>query len=173
MIDPRTFGKPWLMVSAVGLLVAGLIVDFAITQPRIQELHSLKQQQNEIRAEIDQMMKARRENSDLMQFMEDRGFTIEAPATDPAAFLGEKVEESKLTRLEMRATENSESSTMRRTQFFLRLLGKFGPTTEFVRSLEQGSRLIIVDAIKIEPQVGSTSLETRLNLSVYDPKGGN
>ena len=173
MIDLRSFGKPWLIFSAAGLLTAGLIVDLAFTRPKIQELHSLMRQQNEIRAELGQMMKTRSDNDDLLRFLEEQVFATEAPSTDPAAFLGEKVEESKLTRLELRATDNSETSTMRRTQFFLRLLGKFGPTIEFVRSLEQGSRLIIVDAIRIEPQVGSSSLETRLNLSIYDPKGGN
>ncbi|MDP6417865.1 MAG: hypothetical protein QGG80_00200 [Candidatus Krumholzibacteria bacterium] len=164
-----------LAVSAL-LLLMGFSLDFGFTQPRIGELDRMIRQLDQLREEESRMQGLQREERGLIRFLESQGLEeclSDSSDSGPAEFLGERLEAAGLERLEMRSTEISAGEHMKRTRFFLRVLGTYSSTLDFLRTLESGARLVSIEAIRVEAQSSSRSLETRLELSLYDPAWRN
>jgi hypothetical protein len=157
---------------AVSLLVAGLLVDIAFTQPRLREVRRLRLQRDELLHQLGNVENREHEVKAIAELLsvDTLAELRPAPDDDPLTFVGRLLEGSRLTRLELSTTGTSETESFRRTRFALRVLGSYGRILEFVRNLERGPRLATVDAFVIEAATGPEALEGRLNISIHDPR---
>jgi hypothetical protein len=160
---------------AVLLLVAGLLVDIAFTQPRLREVRRLRLQRDELLRQLGNLENRQHEVRAIAGLLsvETLAELRATPENTPLIFVGRLLEDSRLTRLELSAAGTSESDSFRRTRFALRVLGSYGRILEFVRTLERGPRLATVDAFAIEAATGPEALEGRLNISIYDPRSND
>ncbi len=159
-------------ILAIGLLflLVGISVDLALVTPKSKRLVSLEKKRSELLGQVAQAQNSDRESQRLLDYLESNGLrTSSLGKEDPTAFLGKLIEDSKLVRLELKAIESIESANLLQSKFFLRVHGSFDPTLRFLQTLESGTRLVAIDEIKINTGLDKKKLETRLNLSIYDP----
>jgi len=157
-------------VAAIVLLL-GMAVDLGVTRPKIRNYHRLNEEIATLGAKEVSVLQSERESQSLLRFLREQGLgdSLEAGKSGtPTTYLGELIETSGLTRLELRTTETMESKNLSRNKFVLRVSGKFKQTLDFLRSLEGGARLASIEELKIGPSSDRKKLETRLVLSIYD-----
>jgi Tfp pilus assembly protein PilO len=157
---------------AVLLLAVGLIADFVLVQPRLQEVRRLENQREQLMVQIAQQTQQDEEGRVLAHVLrlEDLENMLSASReSDPAVFIGQILDRTRLTSLGLTTGERSDMNGLRRTQVTLRVLGSYNRIVDFIRTLEQEPRLVAIDALVIKRLIDSASLEGRLNLSIFDP----
>ena len=159
-------------VIGVILLVLGIGIDLGFTQKQSQNVRGLITEREQLR---EKLLTLESRDSDSQRFAAHFGVERltdlfdQDGRTDPVAYLSDVLAESKLTRLELGTMATAEVGKLQRTQFFLRANGRFEQVWKFARQMEQGPRLVTVDALKMEQMIESSNVEARFNLSIYDP----
>jgi len=161
-----------LLLISVLVVVGGLTLDVLFLGPKTKELRRLETQRSQLIGQVAETKTSARINQRLTQYLAGNNLRADAQSvSDPTSFLGSMIEGSNLVRLELKAVETVESTNLIQSRFFLRVKGDFNPTLDFVRKLEQGTRLAVIDEIKISPARDQVGLETSINLSIYDSLG--
>jgi len=161
----------FLALAAV-LLAVGLTVDIGFIQPQLRQLRQLSLQRDQLLIQIGQGMDRSRNSQTLTRLLNVSELSLLLPAEtdpDPLTYLGELLNESRLTRLELTHAGRTVTDQLLRTQFMLRVTGSYDRTLNFVRAIERGPRLAVVDAFSIEAIKESQMLESRLQVSIYEP----
>ncbi len=165
----RFVGGKFLLIGLV-VVALGLVVDLAFVGPRSKKLSSLEKRRNELVGQAAMAMNSSRDNQRFLDYMNSKDLRLgHQNIEDPTTFLGKLIEETNLVRLELRTIDEIESANLVQSKFFLRVHGPFDSTLKLVQALEQGARLVTIDEIKISRGNDDSRLETRLNLSIYDP----
>jgi len=163
---------PRLAMIAAMIIVSGLALDLFFVGPRTRALRKLEMRRSQLVDDVTEVQNSDIKNQKLLQYLEQRGLRLtEGQAQDPTAYLGELIEEHRLLRLELKALETIESTNLVEHRFFVKVSGDFEATLDFVRTIEQATRLAVIDEIKITLATDRKNLEARLNLSIYDPQG--
>jgi len=173
-----------LTVFALGLGVAVLVltlaIDLGFTQPQAEEVERLTALRARLRRQVDLRQARDRQVEDLHDFLEQEnlaGVLLAAPRSDPATYLGELLEQTRMVREELRHEENRETERFRITQLRLEVRGSYEALISFIRTLEQGARLATVEMFMIEvvegdrTRRGEVMLRAELAISIFDPKG--
>jgi len=161
----------FLALAAV-LLGLGVVIDLGFTQPRIREIEQLQGRRSELLGQFAQQVATEREGADLAEILaiEDlSGAALTGSTVDPLTYVGGLIEVAGLRRLALTHEERRKTVRLTRTRLMLRVEGSYRQILSFVRALEQGARLIIVDTFSIEPAADSQRMEARMSISVFDP----
>jgi hypothetical protein len=162
-----------LFALAVLLLITGLVVDRSIVASRQQEIRSLTGERKQLLASTSRAVKqdmTRQELTEILSVPDLAELASEPLPADPVVFLGQMLDRSELTRLELTTRTSGPVGLLHRTEFSVRVLGSFAALLEFLRSLEEAGRLITVDDLSLKRIFGHEDVEGRLNLSIYDPR---
>ena len=164
-----------LGLLAGALLLVGLVVDLGITQPRARELRALNQRRAELFEAVREEAGRGRESQMLMRWMvadslENRS-SLDLPE-GPVSYVDGLLAQGDLTRLELSALEETTRNGLQRTQLLVRVIGGYAQILNFMRHIEQGRRLVVIDAFSVEATENSRTLEARFSVSIYDPEGG-
>jgi len=160
------------LAVAAALIGISLTVDLGFIQPRVRQLRQLGLQRDQLLEQIGQGMDRGRYRKDLARYLKvaDLSELLNHESdSDPLTYVGEMLDASRLTRLELTHAGTSRSDHLQRTQFALRVLGDYEHILSFLCDLERGPRLATIDAFSISTVRDSRSLEGRLNISIYDP----
>lgn len=176
MRGARRYTQPLVLgILAGALLLVGLVVDLGITQPRARELRALNQRRAELFEAVRQEADRGRESQMLMSWMvadslEKR--TSSDLTEGPISYVDGLLAQGDLTRLELSTLEETTRNGLQRTQLVVRVIGGYAQILDFMRGIEQGRRLVVIDAFSVEATESPRSLEARLSVSIYDPAGG-
>lgn len=164
--------KAALALVAV-LLLASLVMDFAVISPRIDRKHQLEAERSRLRAELGRTLGAKFRDVDAARALDapDLETAIAAPAEDPVGYLGRLVDDSGLQRLALTRVNKRESANLVSTEFNVRASGRFDQLVEFVRAAEAGRRLAVIEDLVVMPARSGDEVEGRLRLTLHDPKG--
>lgn len=171
MIDllRRHIPRPVLAIATI-TVVCGLALDLFYVRPQTKALKRLELKRSELIGEVTAVLASERKNRGLIEFLEEHALRLSTDRIDdPTSFLGALIEESQLVRLELKAVDKVESANLVQSRFYLRVRGDFGSTLDLVRKLEQGARLTVIEEIKVGLTSDRGQLETRINLSIFDP----
>jgi hypothetical protein len=163
---------------AAALLLAGLAVDQGLTRSQLQTYKHLEGKRLEQTQKLAEIQGARAEANGLARYYGsddlDTAFR-ELHRIEPLTFLNQQIDAVGLRRQELGTDSVSKTGELRRTRLGLRVYGSYGKIVKFVRNLESGSRLVLIDEFLLQPVPDSGLLEVRLNISVFDPimDGGN
>jgi len=160
-------------IVAAALLLLALALDLGFTRPGHDLVQALAVEQARVSTEIGRTSARDIEHRELAERLgvdELGDLVTTTPPEDPLSYLGATLDRSRLTRLELTTMGTSSSGRLQRTRFTLRVLGSYGQILDFVRDLEEGPRLVTVDALTIETMLEQTALEGRLTLSIHDPR---
>lgn len=166
--------EPLRLVAALSgvLLATGLLVDLGFTQQRLQDVTRLAVERDRLRAQVFLLDRAAREEQDLARHLGGERL-IDALTSqlelDAVSYLGLAAKRAGLTRSELTTEATAEMEGLRRIRCTLRVSGTYAQVTECVRALEQGPRLVAIDALDIAGAPETGRLEARLAVSVYDP----
>jgi Tfp pilus assembly protein PilO len=161
-----------LFTLAIALFVAGLAIDLGFARPRFRRVEMLREQHAWT---LDQMLyqhQSQLESRTMAQILEVEDLaelTVKRSDSDPLVFLGDLLSESGVTRLELTTVATDDTQLLRRTQFSIRITGRYQKILELVRTIEQSPRLATIDAFALESVTGQKTLDGRLNISIYDP----
>lgn len=161
-----------LFIWVFSLLLLGLVIDVGINRAAINEVRRLGLYRAQLLDQTNQLVERNLDNQTLAKALKVESLAdVLVPNTDmnPVSYIGQQLDNSGLTRLELSTLGVSESDNLRQNRFSLRALGKYTEIMDFVRSVEQGETLATLDAFSIETVVGKNSLEGRFNISVYEP----
>jgi hypothetical protein len=171
---PR-YSQPLVLgILAGALLLAGLVVDLGVTQPRARELRALNHRRAELFEVVRQEAGRARESQMLMRWMvadslENRS-SPDFP-DGPISYVDGLLAQGDLTRLELSALKETTRNGLQRTQLQVRVIGGYAQILDFMRRIEQGRRLVVIDAFSVEATENSRTLEARFSVSIYDPEG--
>jgi hypothetical protein len=158
---------------AIGLLLAGIALDFGFAQPQRRAVESMRRQRAELLSQSAELTGRDVEERRLALYLdaEDLASALASQrGEDPVNILGAAVEKSGLQRLELGTQASAETERLRRSRLFLRALGSYGQVVSLVSSLEREKRLISIDALTVQRTLDSGDLELRVDLSIYEPK---
>jgi hypothetical protein len=159
-------------ILAAITIVGGLALDLFFVGPGSKKLAQFERKRVELIGQVSKVQYTDLENQRLQEYLDKRNLRSEdISVEDPTVFLGNLIEESKLVRLELKAIDSIESANLTQSRFFIRVIGNFDYTLGFVKSLESGPRLVSIDEIKVSSGSDRKKLETRINLSIFDPLG--
>lgn len=161
-------------LAAAGLLLAiGLVVEIFFARPRLQEIRALTGECAGLQAQLQDQLRLDGRSSQLaVHFgMPDLGTLAQPPRSDAVAYLGQTLDRSGLRRQDMTSSGGEDFGRLRRSDFVVSAHGDYAQFQTFVRELEAGQRLAVIDALSIRPLLESRQLEGRFNISVYDPTG--
>ena len=170
---PLSASVRWLLTASAILLVCGLIVDATFTRSQLEAKRQLLARREALIAELRPIQMRERKVREMAGALgaPDLATAVQAlQEKDPVTYLGRMVSSSGLVGREMGTEATTEEGGLRRTRFFVRVQGSFPKIALLVRRLEEGPRLVTIDALAIqqlEEEGGGT--EGRLNLSVYSP----
>lgn len=160
-----------LMVAGI-LLVCGLLVDVAFTRGQVEAKRRLLERRAVLQGDLKPIQGRERK---VRQMASAFGAPDLAAAVqslhepDPVTYLGRVVASSGLVGREMVMESTSDEGGLRRTRFFLRVQGGYPRIVALVKALENGPRLVSIDALSVERQGEESGLEGRLNVSVFSP----
>ncbi|MBI5836766.1 MAG: hypothetical protein HZB25_05955 [Candidatus Eisenbacteria bacterium] len=164
-----------LPAAAVGLLVVGAGIQFAVVRPRLEEVRRLQARYTELAQRVAQQDARDQEARALAGTAQGQALRT-APAggrgTDPVAHIGGLMNRIGLRRLELAAGAGAADSSLESTRSTVRVMGSYGQILGFVRALEKGPPLASVDVVSIEVVPGESQLEGRLSISIYWPVAG-
>jgi hypothetical protein len=160
---------------AILLLALGLVTDLGFTRPRLQEVRRLMAERTRVLETLARVSQTEREALDLAHRL-GAGDLSEALAAqrreDPLTYLGQEVERAHLVRRELGSQASETVGSLRRNRYHLGVRGSYFQILGFLRTIEQGSWLVTVDALSMEQMPESADLEGRIYLSVYGIPGG-
>jgi hypothetical protein len=154
------------------LLILGLLVDIGFTRPKLRAVRSLEVQKAQLQRRLVQLERQEQRVDELAAYLggDDLNEALSnLDVGDPLAYLSQLIETARLRRQELGTEETTEQGKLRRTQFYLRVIGSFSRILELVRQLEQSPRLAVVDAMILEKEYDSGQLKARLRVSIYEP----
>lgn len=155
------------------LLVFAVVMDMAVTSPRIARKHRLEGERDQLRQQLGQTLAAKFRNVDAARALNapDLDTAIAAPREDAVSYLGRLLDDSGLTRLNLVTVDAEEGERLVSTRFNVRTAGRYDEMVEFVRSLESGSRLAVVDELVLAAVQFGDEIEGRFQVTIHDPKG--
>jgi Tfp pilus assembly protein PilO len=154
------------------VLVAGIGLDVLLTRPSVSRIQALKVERSDIETRIRQARSLAHESEQLAHRLggDDLAGVLQSLGKeDPVAYLGREITDAGLARVELTRLDESRTERVARNRFSLRVRGSFDGTLRFVRKLEEGTRLVTIEALSIAPEQEGRGLESRLDLSIYDP----
>jgi len=160
-----------LGLAALGMALA-LVAQLTLVHPRQGELRRLSGDRQAFLTRIAQESQAIQRDLGLAPLLgvEELTDLTAQPAGDPLTYLGDLLNSSRVTRLDITTDGIRESGLLVRTSFTVRVLGSYPRVLGFVKSLESGTRVATVDALEMEQDAAAGRLETRLSVSIWDPK---
>jgi Tfp pilus assembly protein PilO len=162
-----------LVISATLVLVAGLAVDFFVVTPGLGEVQSLNDQRLQLMKNNETNLALSREINQLKTLLKVDSLNDldDLNIVDPIAYVGLKLADTRLQRIEITTGESAVAGKLRSTRISVRVRGRYTDIVTFVRSLEMGVRLVTLDDLDVEQLELDNRLEARLNLTVLDPAG--
>ncbi len=164
-----------LLFLAVLMLLAAVAVEVGMTRPQRLELDRIAGERQRLMEELQDHQNHLRQGDELAAYLEVGNLVdlLEGVGDgDAVSYLNGKLAEAKLTQLELITEASSAYGKLHRSQFSLRLTGRYAGVLQFVRSLEQDRRLATIDAFVITEIEGSSQIEGRFNISIYDTGRG-
>ncbi len=161
-----------LLVLAVLLVIAGFVFDGMFVQPRLAEVGRLRTRNLQLLEERKALAVQNREHQSLTRSLrldEVSEVFVDDMRSDPAVFVSDLLRQTEVTILEIVATESTSSGRLRKSGFTVRVLGGFERILHLVRTLEKEKRLVTIDAFSIQPLTGTSQLEGRFEVSIFDP----
>jgi Tfp pilus assembly protein PilO len=171
---PQAFTQTRSLGIALGaLVVLAVAVDFAGLRPAAARIRRLEAQRAELAARVVTQSEQQRETEFLARELGSSGSTpgvqVE-PVADPMTIVDGFIARRGLECTELASKPVDESGQVVRARLNTVVRGSFAQILGFVRDLEQGPRVITIDALWLEAIPGTARLEGRLSLSVYGPK---
>jgi len=173
MRNAPTLSKLNLFIAAAAvLLVVGLAIEGLMTKPHLREIETLQAERSRLRAEIERQRGIAAESRTVAGLLGVDSFDqLSAPnRDDPIAYISRLLDDSGLMRLGLTTSGREEAGSLQTTSYTLRAKGDFRQLQNFVWRVENGERLVSVDAFRIAPTIDAQALEGRFNLSIYDVK---
>jgi hypothetical protein len=161
------------LLGLAGLCMAlSLVAQLMLVHPRQGELRRLSADRQRLLSRIAEESRSDQLDLGLASLLGVKELTelTGAQAGEPLTYVGKLLDRSRLTRLDITTDGVKETDLLVRTSFTVRVLGGYPNVLGFVKSLESGTRVATVDAFEMEHDVASDRLETRLSLSIWDPK---
>lgn len=174
MVRNKRLNKVTVFIGgAVLMLVAGLVIEMGFARPLMNEINAMKAERGRIRTELVRQSALDKEGTALATVfgLEDLAELGRRPEQDALGWLGRTLSDSRLVRLELTSSGAEDFGKVRRSDFTVLARGDFPAMQRFVKRLEEGPRLVTVDAFTIKPLFNTDELEGRFMLSIYDPTG--
>lgn len=168
----NTMRRNVLMGTAGLLFACGLAVDRLGIGPTLVQTRALERQRQTALSRLGTQAEADAELEVLaagLGLPDLQGIRSLTGGLDAVVYIGGRVGEAGLRQVELTTDEVEDAGALRQTRFTLRVEGEYAAVVDLVRNLEQGPRLMTVDALKVVAGEGGGALECRLALSVYDP----
>lgn len=163
-----------LVVSATLLLIGGLAIDMFFVKPNLSSVKRLNNERLQLMQNNETNLTLGREIVQLKSLL--KVATLEElgdlNSIDPIAYVGARLDETRLQRVEITTGETDIAGKLKRTKVSVRVRGQYNDIVSLVRMLEVGVRLVTLDDLDIEQLELDSRLEARLNMTVLDPVGG-
>jgi len=166
------------LALAAALLLLGLGVDLALTQPELRDLRRLKPRRAELQQRLQEIDRLDLDAKSMARYLggesatEDLAEALARHRTgDDVNYLNSLIEASGVRRGELGTDVSEVLGKCRRTQYYVRVYGRYEEILDLVRRLEAGGRLAGVDAMVLSRERESTRIEARLKVSLYHPAG--
>ena len=165
---------PGLNLAAGGvvlLVVLGVLVDVAVLSPRMDELTRLTGERSDLELRLGTVVGSKFRQSDAERALriEDLDAYLDSDVEDVTSYIGRMITQAGLTRLELSTNKRSETDQLVRTDFSMRVNGRYDQIVEFVKIIESNERFAAIDEFSIQAPLIGDNLEGRFNLSIYDP----
>ena len=163
------------MLSIAAIVSAGaLLLDLALVRPGIASFEDLNTRRKALMVQADALLDREQESRDLARLLKMDSLSelgAETPG-DPVSFLGACLDKARLLRLELKTDGADFAGDLKRTRMSVRAKGRYQDIVSFVRILETAPRVVVIDQMNISRPPAAMDLEARLNLTIYDPRGG-
>lgn len=160
------------LVFAALMGAAGLAVDQLVVKQELARAKSLSSRRAQLSVEATSY---RARDEQIRSYAEGLGASDLTTAfaalrsSDPLSFLDRAVRKCGLTRHQLATRQTGMAGRLLKNDFFLHVSGSYFEITSFIRDMEQGTRLVVIDGFTLTPILSSQDVEAVINLSVYDP----
>jgi hypothetical protein len=153
------------------LLLIGVVVDQAFTQPQSRDLAQASEKRSELLNEVRELGLQHVQSDELAALfnLDDVADLLDPPEVEPVAYVGSLIERTQLKRITITHAGTTTVGKLRKSTFTLHLTGSYPRLVAFTRAVEQGPRLAAIDVLTFTTAVGSSTLEAKLSLSIFDP----
>jgi hypothetical protein len=162
-------------VPALILLVVGLALHLGFTRAKGAEVRRLSAQLDALQAQAIDQAGRREQTRALAQRLggPDLATALQAQReVEPIEFLGRELAAAGLRSLELGTDAVGQTGGLRRTRYFVRAEGHYEAVLRFVRAIELSPRVLSVDGFTIERPAGTSTLDVRIELSIFEPLQG-
>ena len=169
----KSLPKLQIAAGALAVLVlTGWVIDLGVTSPRVDTLTDLSYQRGELETQLGDVVNGRFREVDAERALhvDDLEAYLAGDGEDPVAYIGRRLKEAGLARLDLATVSGRESAHIVTTKFDVRATGRYDELVAFVRDMESDSRLAEVHHFVIRSPLIGSDLEGRINLSLHDPK---
>ena len=164
-----------MLAIGIGVLVSGLAIDLGFTRPQVVQLRALETAQARVQARAAERAGHDREGRAIARALgaEDLASALAAQrGEDPIDYLGQKLVQSRLRRLQLTARTGGGSGPVRQSAYSLRVAGTYEEILAFVRFMELGTRVAAIQSISIAPGQNPAELEAWIDVSLCNLPGG-
>jgi hypothetical protein len=170
---PAVSDRTMTLIAAV-ILIPALAVDLGWVRGRDREVRRLASECRTLRERALRMgadIPSARELASIEAWKGTGAAADSAADMNPIRWIGAAIEDSGLERCDL-ATRDEPSTVGRlaKESFSLRARGSYAHILDFVRRIESGRPLAVIEDLTIEPDDETQLLDARISMSIYRPR---